>query len=156
MKRALVVVLAMVTSVAVAIPAASGARTKPKPLKAVSKGWYVFDGVGTASRAPKNGSYTRCTNDPNTPPVYKLGARYRIKNRAAPKGKTKHLLSGPSGIRFRHPTSAKTKPGAYYHEFSATAIGRTSLPPGKYTYRLKVKSKILTKMTITLVDDTTC
>jgi hypothetical protein len=156
MKRAVVVILAMATSVAVAIPATSGAKAKPKPLKAASKGWYVFDGVPPTTKTPKNGTYTRCTNNPDTPPVNQLGARYRIKNKSAPKRKTKHILNGPGGIHFQDRTTAKTKPGAYYHRFSASAIGRTSLPPGKYTYRLKVKSKTLTKMTITLVDDTTC
>jgi hypothetical protein len=138
---------------ALALHATSGAATKP--LKATTKGWYVFDGVPPTATTAKNGTYTRCTNDPDTPPVTQLGARYSIKNKSAPK-KTKHILNGPDGIHFLHRTSSKTKPGAYYHRFRASAIGRSSLPPGKYTYRLKVKSKTLTKMTITLVDDTSC
>jgi hypothetical protein len=152
-KRFLAMTLAVATSVGIAVPAASGAAKKP--LKATSNGWYVFDSVPPTTKTPKNGTYTRCVNDPNTPPVNQLGARYSILNKSAPKG-TKHILNGPGGIHFAHATTSATKPGGYFHRFRASSIGRTSLPPGKYTYKLKVGTKQLTTMTITLVDNPGC
>ena len=153
MKRLLVAVLAVATSAGVAVPAASGA--KAKPLKATSNGWYVFDGVGATGQTPKNGTYTRCVNDPNTPPVNGLGARFSIKNRSAPKSR-KYVLNGPSGIHFSGGATSSLKPGSYYRRFNASSIGRGSLPPGTYTFKLKVGSKVLTSETITLVDDSSC
>ena|SRR6059058_542463 len=152
MKRVLAVTLAVAMSVAVA-PAALGA--KKKPLKATANGWYVFDGVGTASSTPKGGTYTRCTNNPDTPPVIALAARYSILNRSAPKSR-KYILNGPSGIHFSDSASTSLKPGAYFHRFRASSIGQNSLPPGTYTFKLKVGKKTLTAETITLVDDSTC
>jgi hypothetical protein len=152
MKRILVVALTMALTVGVA-SSADGA--KKKPLKATSNGWYVFDGVPPTTKTPKDGTYTRCVNDPNTPPVNQLGARYSIKNRSAPAG-TKRILNGPSGIHFSHSTSSATQPGAFFHRFYASQAGRSSFPPGKYTFKLKVGKKQLTSETITLVDDPSC
>src|SRR5581483_876740 len=98
MKRALVVAVAIATSVGVAVPAASGAKAK-KPLKVTSNGWYVFDGVEPTTNTPKGGTNTRCVNNPNTPPVNALGPRFTIKNRPAPKTR-KYVLNGPEGIHF--------------------------------------------------------
>src|SRR3954451_9434810 len=142
MKRILVVALAM--AVGVAVPSASGAAKKP--LKATSNGWYVFDGVGSASITPKNGTYTRCVNDPNTPPVLALAARFTIKNRPAPKSR-KYILNGPGGIHFSQGATSALNPGSYYRRFRASAIGRNSLPPGKYTFKLKIGSTVLTSET---------
>ena len=152
MKRILVVALALAMSVGVA---SSAEGAKKKPLKATSNGWYVFDGVGTASKTPKNGTYTRCVNNPDTPPVIRLGARYSILNRSAPKG-TKHILNGPGGLHLVQPTGSSTPPGAYYHRFSASSAGLSSFSPGKYTYKMKVGTATKTTETITLVDDPSC
>jgi opacity protein-like surface antigen len=155
MKRFLVVVLAVATSVAVAVPAASGA--KAKPLKATPAGWYVFDGVGSATSKPNGGTYSRCVNDPNTPPVIGLGGRYNIKNKSAPKG-LQRILNGPGGIHIVHTVqSGKTPPGnGYVHRFDASDAGKDSFGPGKYTFRLKVGKKSLTSETIKLVDNPNC
>jgi len=152
MKRLLAVGLVVATSAAVAVPSAVGAKP---PLKAKSNGWYVFDGVPPTGVVPKGGTYTRCVNDPNTPPVNRLGARYSILNRSAPKG-TKHILNGPGGLHLVQPTGSSTKPGAYYHNFRASAAGQSSFGPGKYTYKLKVNGVQKTSESITLVDDPSC
>ena len=154
MKRALVVVLTMATSVAVAVPAASGATAKP-PLKATSNGWYVFDGQPPTGQVPKNGTNHRCVNDPSTPPVNGLAARFSIKNRSAPKSR-KYILNGPGGIHLQQGATSSLKPGSYYRRFNASSTGASSFPPGKYTFKLKVGSKVLTSQTITLVDDPNC
>jgi hypothetical protein len=152
MRRVLVVALAMTMSVGVA---SSAEGAKKKPLKATSNGWYIYDGVGTASKTPKNGTYTRCVNDPNTPPVIRLGARYSILNRSAPKG-TKHILNGPGGIHIVDKTSSATPPSNRIHVFSASTAGKSSFGPGKYTYRLKVGTTTKTTESVTLVDDPNC
>jgi hypothetical protein len=153
MRRILTIGLAVAMSVAVGVPTATGA--KKKPLKATANGWYVFDGQPPTGKTPKNGTYTRCTNDPATPPVNQLGARYSILNRSAPKGR-KYILNGPSKIHFSVTSSKSLKPGKYFARFRASKIGRTSLPPGKYTFRIKIGKKSLTSESITLVDDTSC
>jgi hypothetical protein len=154
MKRILVVAVAMLTTVAVA---SSADAAKKKPLKVTANGWYVFD-YGPdhkVGKTPKNGTYTRCVSDPNTPPVQELGGRYIISNRTAPVG-MKQILNGPSGIHFSDPTPQKRKPGAYAHRFAASSIGRGSLPPGKYTFKVKVGKKTLMSEFIKLVDDNSC
>src|SRR4051812_5776983 len=153
MRRSLVVVLVMATAAAVAIPAASGATKKP--LKVTTRGWYVFDGVDPVGTTAKNGTYRRCTHDPQTPPVNALAARYAVKNRPAPKGR-KHILNGPDAIHIAASSTKASKPGKYFARFRASRIGRSSFPPGKYTYKQKIGSKTLAKETITLVDDTSC
>jgi hypothetical protein len=150
MKRILVLGLTAAMSVAL-VPSALGA--KAKPLKVKTNGWYVFDGVGSASSTPKGGTYSRCTN--SQPAVIALGARYSVLNRSAPKG-TKYILNGPNGIHFADTSTAKLKPGKYYHNFRASSLGQSSLPPGTYKFKLKVKGKTLGSMAITLVDDATC
>jgi hypothetical protein len=152
MKRVLAIGLAVATSVAL-VPSVSGA--KAKPLKATANGWYVFDGVGPVTKTPKGGTYSRCTNNPDTPPVTQLGARYSILNKSAPKGR-KYILNGPNAIHFSSTASTSVPPGNYFHRFRAVDIGQSSLPPGKYTFKLKVGKKTLTSESITLVDDTTC
>jgi hypothetical protein len=154
MKRFLAVVVTVAASVAVAVPSAVGAKAKP-PLKAKSNGWYVFDGKPPTGVVPKGGTNTRCVNDPNTPPVNRLGARYSILNRSAPKG-TKHILNGPGGLHIVHSTIKATQPGAYYHNFRASNAGQSSFGPGKYTYKMKVKGVQKTSESITLVDDSSC
>lgn len=153
MKRALVVALATATSVGVAVPAASAAKS----LKATSNGWYVFDGVEPTTKTPKNGTNTRCVNDPNTPPVIGLGARFSILNKPAPKTR-KYILNGPGGIHYSSGATSSLKPGAYYRRFRASSVGRSSFPPGKYTFKLKKTGSgpTLTSETITLVDDPNC
>src|SRR3954466_5064366 len=121
MKRALVVALATATSVGVAVPAASAAKS----LKATSNGWYVFDNVPPTTKTPKNGTNTRCVNDPNTPPVTGLGARFSIKNKSLPKG-SKYILNGPSKLHIVHTTSGPVSPGAYFYKFLSSKAGRDS------------------------------
>ena len=152
MKRILVIGLTAAMTVAMS-PVAEGA--KKKPLKATSNGWYVFDGVGSASKTPKNGTYTRCVNDPSTPPVIGLGGRYSIVNKSLPAG-SKYILNGPNGFHLAQSNSAKVKPGAYYHIFRASAAGRSSLEPGVYHFKLKTGTRTLTTESITLVDDASC
>ena len=154
MRRVLVVALAMVMTVGVA---SSAEGAKKKPLKVTANGWYVFDHGpdGKVGKTPKNGTYTRCVNDPNTPPVQELGGRYLIKNRTAPKG-MKQILNGPSGIHFSDSTPQKRPPGAYAHRFAASSIGRSSLPPGKYTFKVKIGSTTKMTETIKLVDNPNC
>jgi hypothetical protein len=154
MKRVLVVVLALATSAALTAPA-MGATAKKPPLKATSNGWYVFDGVEPTTKTPKGGTNTRCVNDPNTPPILALGARFSIKNRNAPASR-KYILNGPNGIHFQQGATSSLAPGAYYRRFRASSIGQNSLPPGVYTFKLKVGSKVLTSEKITLVDDPSC
>ena len=154
MKRILVVVLALATSAAMTSPAL-GAKAKKPPLKVTSNGWYVFDGVDPTTKTPKDGTNTRCVNNPNTPPVIALGARFSIKNRSAPASR-KYVLNGPEGIHVSSGATSSLKPGAYYRRFSASTIGQSSLPPGKYTFKIKVGSKALTSETSTLVDDPNC
>jgi len=155
MKRFLVVALAVLTTVAMTA-SAEGAKKKP-PLKIAANGWYIFDygPDGKVGKTPKNGTYTRCVNDPNTPPVQELGGRYLIKNRTAPLG-MKQILNGPQKIHFSHPTGQKRPPGAYAHRFAASSIGRSSLPPGKYTFRVKIGKTTKMTETIKLVDNPNC
>ena len=153
MKRLLAVGLAVATSVAVAVPSAVGA--KAKTLKATSNGWYVFDGVGTASKTPKGGTYSRCVNNPDTPPVIGLAARFSVKNKPAPTG-TKYILNGPGGVHIVHTTSGKVPPNDYFYRFRSVSAGKSSFSPGKYTFKFKVGSKTLTTESITLVDDPSC
>ena len=155
MRRVLTVGLTMVMAAAVVTPAL-GAKAKP-PLKATSNGWYVFDGVEPTTKTPKNGTNTRCVNDPNTPPVIALGARFGIKNRSAPKTR-KYILNGPGGIHIVAGATSSLKPGNYYRRFRASAAGQSSFGPGKYTFKLKKTGSgpTLTSETITLVDDPSC
>jgi len=149
MRRILVVAVAI--AVGVVVPSASGA----KALKATSNGWYVFDHVPPTTKTPKDGTYTRCVNNPNTPPVVELGARFSILNKPLPKG-SKYILNGPSKLHIVHTTSAKLSPGAYFYRFASSKAGRSSFSPGKYVFKLKVGTTTKTSEFIKLVDDSSC
>jgi hypothetical protein len=153
MKRLLVAALATATSVGVAVPAVSGAAGKP--LKVTSNGWYVFDEKPPTTKTPKNGTNTRCVNDPNTPPVKSLGARFGIANKSLPKG-SKYILNGPSKLHIVHATGAAVSPGAYFYKFKSSKAGRSSFSPGKYTFLLKVGKTTKTTEFIKLVDNPNC
>ena len=153
MKRVFALMTTAVVAVAVASPA-MGAKAKP-PLKVTSNGWYVFDYSGPITKTPKGGTYTRCVNDPNTPPVKELGARFSVKNRNAPASR-KYILNGPGGIHFSQGATKSLAPGSYYRRFAASTIGKDSLPAGVYTFKFKVGSKVLTSEKITLVEDASC
>jgi hypothetical protein len=154
MKRVLVVALTIFMTVGVA---SSAEGAKKKPLKVSANGWYVFDhgADGKVGKTPKNGTYTRCVSDPNTPPIQELGGRYIIRNKSLPAG-AKQILNGPSGIHFSDSTPQKRKPGLYAHRFAASTIGRSSLPPGKYTFKVKLGKKTLMSEFIKLVDNNSC
>ena len=151
MKRVLAVTLALAASVALA-PSASAAKS----LSIKSKGWLVYDGVGTSDSVPKGGTYTRCVNNPDTPPVIGLRAKFDIKNKPLPKG-AKLILNGPSKLHIVFTNPSKVGPGnGFSYRFDSFDANRESFGPGKYTFRAKVGGTTKSTQIIKLVDNTSC